>query len=102
MSQLPAAIAIRLKGKTSFNVAMTVIEGLCAENAALRAVQQRLNGHNLQLRMPLASEQRIKAPRFCSLFHHVLRRLRCRKKNLASDRASWSRILPRAWHNLRA
>jgi hypothetical protein len=36
MSQLPPAIAIRLEGKNSFNVAMTVIEELCAENSGLQ------------------------------------------------------------------
>ena len=36
MSQLPPAIAIRLEGRNSFNVAMTVIEELCAQNSGLR------------------------------------------------------------------
>src|SRR5690349_1401894 len=43
MTQLPAAIGVRLQGKTSFTVAMTVIEELCAENAALRAEKTSKN-----------------------------------------------------------
>ena len=57
MSQLPAAIAIRLKGKTSFNVAMTVIEELCAENAALRAEKEKLAAENKRLQDQLAQLQ---------------------------------------------
>ena len=50
--QLPPAIAIRLKGKNSFNVAMTVIEELCAENAALRAEKEKLAAENKRLAGP--------------------------------------------------
>ena len=57
MSQLPAAIAIRLKGKTSFTVAMTVIEELCAENAALRAEKEKLAAENKRLHDQLAQLQ---------------------------------------------
>ena len=54
MSQLPPEIAIRLKGKTSFNVAMTVIEELCAENAGLRAEKEKLAAENKRLQDQLA------------------------------------------------
>ena len=54
MSQLPPAIAIRLKGKNSFNVAMTVIEELCAENAGLRAEKAKLAAENKRLQAQLA------------------------------------------------
>src|SRR4051812_31723023 len=57
MSQLPAAIAIRLEGKTSFNVAMMVIEELCAENAALRAETEKLAAENKRLQDQLAQLQ---------------------------------------------
>src|SRR3954451_9172921 len=57
MSQLPAAIAIRLEGKTSFTVAMTVIEELCAENAALRAEKEKLAAENKRLQDQLAQLQ---------------------------------------------
>jgi hypothetical protein len=63
MSQLPPAIAIRLEGKNSFNVAMTVIEELCAENsglqgggenAGLRAGKVKLAAENKRLQAELA------------------------------------------------
>jgi hypothetical protein len=57
MTHLPAAIAIRLQGKTSFNVAMTVIEELCAENAALRAEKEKLAAENKRLQDQLAQLQ---------------------------------------------
>jgi hypothetical protein len=57
MSQLPAAITIRLKGKTSFSVAMTVIEELCAENADLRAEKGKLAAENKRLQDQLAQLQ---------------------------------------------
>ena len=57
MTHLPAAIAIRLQGKTSFNVAMTVIEELCAENAALRAETEKLAAENKRLQDQLAQLQ---------------------------------------------
>jgi transposase len=61
MSQLPPAIAIRLEDKNSFNVAMTVIEELCAENsglrgenAGLRAGKAKLAAENKRLQAELA------------------------------------------------
>jgi|tagenome__1003787_1003787.scaffolds.fasta_scaffold20960623_2 hypothetical protein len=61
MSQLPPAIAIRIEGQNSFNVAMTVIEELCAqnsglrgENAALRAETEKLAAENKRLQAQLA------------------------------------------------
>lgn len=67
MSQLPPAIAIRLKGRTSFNVAMTVIEELCVENAGLRgenaglrAEKEKLAAQNKRLQAQL--EAKLKRP----------------------------------------
>jgi transposase len=63
MSQLPPAIAIRLKGKNSFNVAMTVIEELCAENAGLRAEKAKLAAENKRLQAQLAQlEAKLRRP----------------------------------------
>jgi hypothetical protein len=45
------------RGKTSFNVAMTVIEELCAENAALRAETEKLAAENKRLQDQLAQLQ---------------------------------------------
>ena len=49
MSQLPPGIAIRLKGRNSFDVAMTVIEELCAENAGLRGENAGLRAEKEKL-----------------------------------------------------
>src|ERR1700759_1730781 len=63
MSQFPPAIAIRLKSKTSFNVAMTVIEELCAENAGLRAEKEKLAAENKRLQAQLAQlEAKLRRP----------------------------------------
>jgi hypothetical protein len=63
MSQLPPAIAIRLKGRNSFNAAMTVIEELCAENAGLRAEKEKLAAENKRLQAQLAQiEAKLRRP----------------------------------------
>src|SRR5205085_8275433 len=63
MSQLPAAIAIRLEGKAPFNVAMTVIEELCAENAGLRAEKEKLAAENKRLQDRVARlEAKLRRP----------------------------------------
>jgi hypothetical protein len=49
MAQLPPTIALRLKGKNTFDAAMTVIDELCAENAALRAREEKLVAENQRL-----------------------------------------------------
>ena len=49
MAQLPPAISLRLKGKNMFGAAMTVIDELCAENAALRAREEKLAVENRRL-----------------------------------------------------
>src|SRR3954465_15193131 len=63
MSRLPAGIAIRLEGKASFNVAMTVIEELCAENAGLRAEKEKLAAENKRLQDRVAQlEAKLRRP----------------------------------------
>jgi transposase len=49
MAQLPPAISLRRKGKNTFDAAMTVIDELCAENAALRAREEKLVAENQRL-----------------------------------------------------
>src|SRR5829696_5453740 len=49
MAQLPPAISLRFEGKNTFGAAMTVIDELCAENAALRAREEKLAVENRRL-----------------------------------------------------
>src|SRR5215208_3585757 len=49
MAQLPPAMSLRLSGNNTFGAAMTVIDELCAENAALRAREEQLVAENQRL-----------------------------------------------------